>query len=148
MQPPICDIQSQWQQICHIKMLYKGSKRQQIWHSVKPNMNQHMYDWGIRSLSIWWAENLNLKERASGRGASAVQFLCFYSFKDDNYWWKYLGLVWVNLGNLTQNLVWPLYGVSKNSHFWHKYFVLARKYSWISMKIFSEMSTAHKLEIF
>ena len=53
------------------RMLYKSSKRQQIWRCAKPNVNQRIYYWGISSLSVWWAEDLNLTGRGSGRWAFA-----------------------------------------------------------------------------
>ena len=104
----------------HYNMLYKGSKWQKIWRCAKLNGNQCMHYWGISSLSVWWAEDLNLTGR--GRWASAhaptfddpINFWGSTNLFHNKWWWEYCGLaeqyekVWANLGNLAQNLVWPL----------------------------------------
>ena len=50
-------------------MLCKSSKRQQIWRCAKPNANQCIayITGGISNLSVWWAEDLNLTGRGSGK---------------------------------------------------------------------------------
>ena len=69
----------------HYKMLYKGSKWQQIWLCAKPNVIQCMHYWGISSLSEFWTEDLNLTGRGSGRWASAHA----PTFDDlINFWWS------------------------------------------------------------
>ena len=69
--PAFCDIKiTATANRSHYKMLYKGSKRQQIWRCPKPHVNQLMYYWGIGSLSVWWAKDLNLTGRESGRWES------------------------------------------------------------------------------
>ena len=87
------------------RMLCKGSKRQQIWRCAKPNVNQGIYYWDISSLSVWWAEDLNLTGRGSGRWAFAraptfhdlINFDCppyrfYWTYNHNNWWWEYWGL--------------------------------------------------------
>ena len=60
--PFICDTQALWQQtrmsLC--RMLWKSSKRQQIWHGAKRNVNQCIYYWGHQQLICmmsWWSKS-------------------------------------------------------------------------------------------
>ena len=47
------------------KMIWKSSKRQQIWHCAKPNVNQCIYYWGHQQLicMMSWGSKSNRKRK-------------------------------------------------------------------------------------
>ena len=95
-------------------MLYKSSKRQQIWRCAKPNAI-NVAGGDISSSSVWWAEDLNLKGRGGDKWVSAhaptfhdlINFdcppICFYwTYKHSNWRREYWRLTAPILESLSQ----------------------------------------------
>ena len=102
----ICVTQALWQQIGHFYGCSEKAARCSKFGVAQNLMWISAYiTGGISSLSVWWAEDLNLTGRGSGRWASAhaptfhdlIYFdcppICFYwTLKHNNWWWEYWDL--------------------------------------------------------